>query len=50
MHVDILKHAVDLYRISISGSLSAAQQQAQTQQQENIRNNARTDSANNYQS
>ena len=50
MHVDILKHAVDLYRISISGSLSAAQQQAQTQQQENVRNNARTDSANNYQS
>ena len=50
MHVDILKHAVDLYRISISGSLSAAQQQAQTQQQENVRNNARSDSANNYQS
>lgn len=50
MHVDILKHAVDLYRISISGSLSAAQQQAQTQQQENVRNNARTDSVNNYQS
>ena len=50
MHVDILKHAVDLYRMSISGSLSAAQQQAQTQQQENVRNNARTDSANNYQS
>lgn len=50
MHVDILKHAVDLYRISISGSLSTAQQQAQTQQQENVRNNARTDSANNYQS
>lgn len=50
MHVDILKHAVDLYRISISGALNAAQQQAQTQQQENVRNNARTDSANNYQS
>ena len=51
MHVDILKHAVDLYRISISGSLSAAQQQAQAQQQENVRNNARSDNNNNnYQS
>ena len=44
MHVDILKHAVDLYRISISGALSGAQSQQQAQQQENVRNNYRNDS------
>ena len=33
VHVDILKHAVDLYRISISGALSGAQSQQQAQQQ-----------------
>lgn len=43
MHVDILKHAADLYRISISGALSSAQQQAQAQQQENTRNNYRNE-------
>lgn len=43
MHVDILKHAADLYRISISGALSSAQQQAQAQQQENARNNYRNE-------
>ena len=43
MHVDILKHAVDLYRISISGALSGAQSQQQAQQQENVRNNYHND-------
>lgn len=43
MHVDILKHAVDLYRISITGALSSAQQQQQAQQQENTRNNYRNE-------
>lgn len=43
MHVDILKHAVDLYRIAISGSLHASQQQEQAQQQENVRNNYRNE-------
>lgn len=43
MHVDILKHAVDLYRIAVSGSLSNAQQQAQAQQQEDARNNYRNE-------
>lgn len=43
MHVDILKHAADLYRISITGALSSAQQQAQAQQQENTRNNYRNE-------
>ena len=43
MHVDILKHAVDLYRIAISGSLSATQQAEQNQQRENTRNNYRNE-------
>lgn len=41
MHVDILKHAVDLYRISISGSLHANQQQQQQNSQDAARANAR---------
>lgn len=43
LHVDILKHAVDLWRISVSGSLHASQQQEQVQQQENARNNYRNE-------
>lgn len=43
MHVDILKHAVDLYRIAVSGSLSASQQAEQNQQRENARNNYRNE-------
>ena len=42
-HIDIVKHAVDLYRIAISGSLHAAQQQEQAGQQENMRNNYRNE-------
>ena len=41
MHVDILKHAVDLYRIAVSGALQASQQQGEAQQRENVRNAAR---------
>lgn len=41
LHYDILKHAVDLYRLSIAGGLAAAQEQAQNQARENIRNNIR---------
>ena len=41
MHVDILKHAVDLYNVSIQGSLYAAQQQQQRQAREDSRNTAR---------
>jgi len=40
LHVDILKHAVDLYRASISGSLLSQQAQDQQQQREIARNNA----------
>lgn len=43
MHVDILKHAVDLYRVAIQGSLYANQQQQQSQQREIGRNNVRPD-------
>jgi hypothetical protein len=43
MHIDILKHAVDLYNISIQGSLHAAQQQQQRQNREMARNTARPD-------
>lgn len=43
LHIDILKHAVDLWRIAVSGSLYASQQQEQAQQQEMARNNYRND-------
>ena len=43
MHVDILKHAVDLYRAAISGSIAASQASEQTQNQENVRNNYRNE-------
>ena len=43
MHVDIVKHAVDLYHIALQGSLYSAQQAQQAQQRENVRNNARND-------
>lgn len=43
MHVDIVKHAVDLYRTALNGGLAAAQAQQQQQQRENVRNNARDD-------
>lgn len=43
MHVDILKHAVDLYRIAVSGSLQASQQQNEAQQREDVRNNYRNE-------
>ena len=39
LHYDVLKHAVDLYRTSVAGSIVAAQEQAQNQARENIRNN-----------
>lgn len=43
MHIDILKHAVDLWRIATSGALNAAQQQGQAQHQEMARNNYRNE-------
>lgn len=41
MHVDIVKHAVDLYRIALNGGIVGAQGAKQQQQRENVRNNVR---------
>lgn len=41
MHVDILKHAVDLYNTSVNGGLYNAQRNDQNQQREAARNEAR---------
>ena len=43
LQIPMLKHAVDLYRVSIQGSLYANQQNTQQNQQEIARNNARPD-------
>ena len=43
MHVDIVKHAVELYQLAKSGSLAAAQQNQQNQQREQVANNYRED-------
>lgn len=41
MHVDIVKHAIDLYRTALNGGIVGAQGAQQQQQRENVRNNAR---------
>ena len=41
LQIPMLKHAVDLYRASISGNLFANQEQNTQQQRENVRNNVR---------
>lgn len=43
LQIPMLKHAVDLYRASIQGSLFSAQQNGQEQQRESVRNQARPD-------
>lgn len=43
MHVDIVKHAVELYQLAKSGSLAAAQQAQQNQQREQVANSYRED-------
>ena len=43
MHTDIVKHAVDLYRVAVNGSLQSSQAAEQVQQRENVRNNYRND-------
>ena len=43
LQIPMLKHAIDLYRVSINGSLYSNQQNAQQNQQELVRNNARPD-------
>ena len=46
MHEDIVKHAVDLYRVAVNGSLQASQDAEQAQQRENVRNNYRNEGNN----
>lgn len=43
LHVDILKHAVDLYRVALSGALSSQSSQESQAQNENYRNNYRNE-------
>lgn len=43
LHIPMLKHAVDLYRASISGNLFVTQDQNRDQQREMVRNEARPD-------
>lgn len=43
LHIDVVKHAVDLYHTALSRSLMSAQQQEQNARQENIRNNYRNE-------
>lgn len=43
MHVDIVKHAVDLYRQSVSGGLQAQRNNDTANQQEALRNNYRNE-------
>ncbi len=49
MHVDIVKHAVELYRIALTGSIAVTQAAQQQQQRENLRNNYRQDNNDNSQ-
>lgn len=41
LHVDIVKHAVELYRTAVAGSIAVTQQAQEAQQRENLRNNYR---------
>ena len=41
LHVDIVKHALELYRTAVTGSIAVTQQAQEAQQRENLRNNYR---------
>ena len=41
LHVDIVKHAVELYRTALTESIAVTQQAQEAQQRENLRNNYR---------
>lgn len=41
LHVNIVKHAVELYRTAVTGSIAVTQQAQEAQQRENLRNNYR---------
>lgn len=49
LHVDIVKHAVELYRTALSGSLAVTQAAQEQQQRENMRNNYRPNDGSNQQ-
>lgn len=46
MHIDVLKHAVDLWRIAVNGSLHSQQQQEEAQGREIMRNQYRNETGN----
>lgn len=49
LHVDIVKHAVELYRTALSGSIAVTQAAQEQQQRENMRNNYRPNGDSNQQ-
>lgn len=49
LHVDIVKHAVELYRTALSGSIAVTQAAQEQQQRENMRNNYRPNNDSNQQ-
>ena len=49
LHVDIVKHAVELYRTALTGSITVTQAAQEQQQRENMRNNYRPSDGSNQQ-
>ena len=49
LHVDIVKHAVELYRTALTGSIAVTQAAQDPQQRENMRNNYRPSDGSNQQ-
>ena len=49
LHVDIVKHAVELYRTALTGSIAVTQAAQEQQQRENMRNNYRPSDSSNQQ-
>lgn len=49
LHVDIVKHAVELYKTALSGSIAVTQAAQEQQQRENMRNNYRPSDGSNQQ-
>ena len=49
LHVDIVKHAVELYRTALTGSIAVTQAAQEQQQRENMRNNYRPNDSSNQQ-
>lgn len=49
LHVDIVKHAIELYRTALTGSIAVTQAAQEQQQRENMRNNYRPNDGSNQQ-